>query len=139
MANDLHSALVTSVSALRVQSTRIRVVSENLANANSTATTAGGDPYVRKTLSFKEEIDRASGAAVVRVDSIGRDEAPFRIEHDPGHPAADADGNVKLPNVNPLVELADMREAHRSYEANLQVVRQVREMAGDLIDLLKGR
>lgn len=139
MANDLHSAIVTSVSALRVQSTRIRVVSENLANANATAATAGGDPYVRKTLTFKEELDRASGASVVRIDSMGRDAAPFRVEHDPGHPAADADGNVKMPNVNPLVELADMREAHRSYEANLQVVRQTREMVGDLIDLLKGR
>lgn len=139
MADDLKSAVVSSVSALRVQSTRMRVISENLANATSTGSVAGADPYVRKTVSFKAELDRASGASVVKVDSIGPDRAPFRIEHDPGHPAADSSGNVKMPNVNPLVEISDMREAHRSYEANLQVVRQTREMIGDLIDLLRAK
>lgn len=139
MADDLKSAVLSSVSALRVQSTRLRVISENLANATSTGSVAGADPYVRKTVSFKTELDRASGASVVKVDSIGADRAPFRIEHDPGHPAADSSGNVKMPNVNPLVEISDMREAHRSYEANLQVVRQTREMIGDLIDLLRAK
>jgi flagellar basal-body rod protein FlgC len=139
MADALKSAIVSSVAALRAQSTRMRVISENLANANVTAAAAGGEPYVRKTITFKEELDRVSGASVVAIGSIGSDRAPFRVEHDPGHPAADANGNVKLPNVNPLIELADMREAHRSYEASLQVVRQTREMVGELIDLLRGK
>jgi flagellar basal-body rod protein FlgC len=139
MVDDLRSAIASSVAALRAQATRLRVVSENLANANATASTSTADPYVRKTVSFKEELDRASGASIVRVSGIDRDRAPFRIQHDPGHPAADASGNVKMPNVNPLIELSDMREAHRSYEASLQVVRQTREMMGDLVDLLRGK
>lgn len=139
MADDLKAAKVSAVAALHALSTRMRVVSENLANANATAATSGGDPYARKTISFKEEIDRATGAATIRVDKIDRDRSPFRIEHDPGHPAADAAGNVKLPNVNPLVEIADMRETHRTYEANLQVVRQTREIVGELIDLLRSK
>ena len=139
MADDLKAALVASTSGLRAQSTRIRVVSENLANASATATVAGGDPYARKTISFTQELDRASGVHLVRTGAIGTDKTPFPAQHNPGHPAADASGYVKLSNVNPLVELSDMREAHRSYEANLQVVRQAREMIGDLIDLLKGR
>lgn len=139
MADDLKAALVASTSGLRAQSTRIRVVSENLANASSTATVAGGDPYARKTISFTQELDRATGVHMVRAGAIGADKTPFPAQHNPGHPAADASGYVKLSNVNPLIELSDMREAHRSYEANLQVVRQAREMIGDLIDLLKGR
>ena len=139
MMDALKVALVTSVSALQAQSMRLRVVSENLANASSTGATAGSDPYARKTIAFKEELDRASNAATVRVAAIGTDRTPFRMEHDPGNPAADKDGNVKMPNVNPLLELAYMREAHRSYEASLQVVRQARDMTSDLIDLLKNR
>ena len=139
MADDLKSAVISSVSALRAQSTRLRVISENLANATSTGAAAGADPYSRKTVSFKAELDRASGASIVKIDSIGNDRSPFRVEHDPGHPAADASGNVKMPNVSPLVEMSDMREAQRSYEANLQVVRQTREMIGDLIDLLRAK
>lgn len=139
MADALRAAIMTSVAALRAQSVRLRVVSENLANTNVTASTSGGTPYIRKTISFKEEFDRASGTSVVQVSAIGRDRSAFRIQHEPGHPAADASGNVKLPNVNPLIELSDMRESHRSYEASLQVVRQSREMSGDLIDLLRGK
>lgn len=139
MADDLKLALSSSVAALRAQSTRLRVVSENLANASSTSPTPGGDPYVRKTITFKEEIDRATNASLVKIESIGADKAPFRVEFDPSNPAADATGNVKLPNVNPLVELSDLRESHRSYEANLQVVRQAREMVGELIDLLRAK
>jgi flagellar basal-body rod protein FlgC len=139
MGDDLKAAIISSTSGLRAQSTRIRIVSENLANASATSTVAGGAPYARKTVSFAQELDRASGVTVVRTGAIGTDKAPFPAQHNPGHPAADANGYVKLSNVNPLVELSDMREAHRSYEANLQVVRQAREMIGDLIDLLKGR
>jgi flagellar basal-body rod protein FlgC len=137
MADELKAAILSSTSGLRAQSTRIRVVSENLANASVTSTVSGGDPYSRKTISF--ELDRATGVSIVRTDAIGADKAPFPVQHNPGHPAADASGYVKLSNVNPLVELSDMREAHRSYEANLQTVRQTREMIGDLIDLLRSR
>jgi len=139
MADPLNSALASSIAALRAQSTRLRVVSENLANANATASTPGGDPYARKTVSFKSELDRASGATIVTINSIARDNSPFRLQYDPGHPAADANGNVKLPNVEPLIELSDMREAHRSYDANLQIIRQSRGMISDLIDLMRGK
>lgn len=139
MIDNLSAAMAAASSGLRSQSTRIRVVSENLANADATSATAGGDPYTRKTVTFAQELDRTSGAAGVRVAAIGRDRAPFRREYDPGHPAADASGYVSHPNVNPLIEIADLREAHRSYEANLQTVRQSREMIGDLIDLLRNK
>ena len=115
----------------------MRVVSENLANAQSTGTTPGADPYRRKTITFENELDRISGVALVKVGDIGADRSAFRVEHDPAHPAADEAGNVKLPNVNMLIEMADMREANRSYEANLQVIRQAREMVSMTIDLLR--
>ncbi|WP_298957379.1 flagellar basal body rod protein FlgC [uncultured Methylobacterium sp.] len=122
---------------LGAQSLRLRIVAENIANAQSTAAEAGGDPYSRKTITFRTEIDRLTGAASVSTRGIGKDNAPFRIEHDPGNPAADKDGNVKLPNVNVLVEMADMREANRSYEANLQMIKQTRAMVASIIDLLR--
>ncbi len=139
MSDDLKVALVTSGSALRAQATRLRIVSENMANASATSATPGGDPYARKTVNFASELDRASGANLVRIGVVGRDRTPFPTKYDPGHPAADAGGYVKLSNVNPLVEMSDIRETHRSYEASLQVVRQTREMIGDLIDLLRGK
>jgi len=139
MVDDLRAAIVSSTSGLRAQSTRLRIISENLANASSTSVEPGGDPYARKTITFAQEMDRVAGAGAVRVGEIGKDETEFRTQYDPGHPAADASGYVKLSNVNPLVEMADMREAHRSYEANLQVVRQTREMITELIDLLRGK
>ncbi|MGE0769539.1 MAG: flagellar basal body rod protein FlgC [Hyphomicrobiaceae bacterium] len=137
MVDDLKIAVASSVSSLRAQSTRMRILSENLANATATASTEDGEPYRRKIVSFRSELDRASGASVVRVQQISRDSSPFPIQNDPGHPAADKNGNVKMPNVNSLVELADMREASRSYEASLQVVKQTREMIGNLVDLLR--
>lgn len=139
MADDLRAATVAAVSGLKAQSLRLRIVSENLANASTTSTVPGGDPYTRKTVSFAETIDQASGASIVRVNAVSRDDSPFKTQHDPNHPAADERGFVKLPNVNALIEMSDMRETHRSYEANLQVVRQVREMAAELIDLLRGK
>jgi flagellar basal-body rod protein FlgC len=139
MADDLKIATATAGSALKAQSTRLRVVAENMANANSTSPVPGGDPYVRKTVSFAAELDRASGANLVRINRIGRDKTAFQTAFEPGHPAADAAGYIKVSNVNALVEMADMREAHRSYEANLQTVRQSREMIGELIDLLRGK
>ena len=124
-------------SGMEAQSERLRVIAENIANARSTGQTAGSDPYTRKTITFRTALDRASGTAAVAIRQIGEDKAPFRVEYDPGNPAADADGNVKLPNVNMLVEMADMREANRSYEANLQVIKQARAMVASMIDLLK--
>ncbi|GJE76337.1 MULTISPECIES: flagellar basal body rod protein FlgC [Methylorubrum] len=137
MIDPLLSASRLAVAGLQAQSMRMRVVSENLANAQSTGETPGADPYARKTVTFRAELDRAAGFASVRLSQIGTDKTPFRTEHDPANPAADEDGNVKLPNVNMLVEMADMREANRSYEANLQVIKQARAMVAGVIDLLK--
>lgn len=133
----LQVALKVAASGLEVQSKRVRIVAENMANAQSTGNTPGADPYTRKTISFETEVDQLTGANFVRVESIDFDSSPYPIEHDPGHPAADANGYVKLPNVNVLVEMADMREASRTYEANLQVIRQAREMISMTIDLLR--
>ena len=137
MIDPLQLSLRIAASGLEAQSSRMRVVSENLANAHSTGTTPGADPYRRKTITFENELDRISGAELVQVANIGADRSAFRVEHDPAHPAADEAGNVKLPNVNMLIEMADMREANRSYEANLQVIRQAREMVSMTIDLLR--
>lgn len=122
---------------LKAQETRLRVVSENLANAQSTGLTAGSDPYRRKIIGFSTELDRVSGAAMVEVSQISEDPSDFRTDFDPGHPAADEDGMVKMPNVNMLIELADMREANRSYEANLQTIKQTRELVSMTLDLLR--
>jgi len=137
MIDALKSALEIAGSGLDAQSTRLRIISENIANSQSTSALAGGDPFARKTVSFDSEIDRASGAQLVRVKSIGTDATGFRIEHDPGNPSADAQGNVKMPNVDLLIELADMREANRTYEANLQVAKQSADMLSQTIGLLK--
>ena len=137
MIDPLRASLRLASSGLEVQSKRLTLVSENMANVESTGKTPGSDPYTRKTISFESELDEISGADIVKVSSIDADTAPFRVEHRPGHPAADNEGYVKLPNVNVLVELADMREANRSYQANLQVVKQTREMISMTIDLLR--
>jgi flagellar basal-body rod protein FlgC len=105
--------------------------------AQSMRNAPGADPYARKLVTFEGEIDRDTGVNFVKVDSIETDTKPFRIEHDPGHPAADEKGFVKLPNVNMLVEMADMRESSRAYEANLQSIKQAREMINMTIDLLR--
>jgi len=137
MMDPLSASLKISSSGLSADSTRLRIVSENLANARSTATSPGGDPYQRKTITFSQELDRANGVTTVQVDKIGKDTSPFIQEYDPGNPAADAKGMVKYPNVNVLVEMADMREANRSYEANLQSIRQARDLISSTIDLLR--
>lgn len=137
MADALNATFKIASHGLEAQSRRLRVVSENLANAQSTGRTAGSDPYRRKTIAFEAEMDRASGAALVTAERTGVDRAPFQRVYDPNHPAADADGYVKMPNVNMLVELADMREANRSYEANLEVIKQARSMTLRIIDLMR--
>lgn len=137
MSDPLLTASKIAASGMFAQSARMRVVSENMANANSTGSTPGADAYRRKTISFENAYDEALSADTVAVKAVGRDESPFRIEHRPGDPAADADGNVKLPNVNMLMEIADMREAVRGYTANTQIIKQVREMTSMTIDLLR--
>ncbi len=133
----LTAALKIAASGLGAQSERLRVVSENLANAQSTGTAPGADPYRRKTISFMSELDRATGGATVEVNSIDRDPSAFPVEFQPGNEAADENGYVKMPNVNVLVEMADMNEANRSYQANLQVVKQARDLISMTIDLMR--
>lgn len=137
MIDPLKAASQIAGAGLAAQSTRMRIVSENIANARSTGTSPGADPYQRKTVAFDSEFDRLAGGFTVNVRQIANDPSPFQVEHDPGNPAADGDGNVKLPNVNMMVELADMREASRSYEAGLQMMKQTRALATMTIDLLR--
>jgi flagellar basal-body rod protein FlgC len=133
----LQTSLRIAASGLETQSTRLRIVSENIANAQSTGAVAGADPYARQTISFESALDRATGAELVAVKAIGVDQTPFKLERDPGNPAADANGMVKMPNVDVLVELADMREANRTYEANLQVAKQSADMLNMTAALMK--
>ncbi len=135
----LTAALKVAASGLGAQSERLRIVSENLANAQSTGTAPGADPYRRKTISFVSELDRASGGSLVEVNSIDRDPSAFPVEFQPGNEAADANGYVKMPNVNVLVEMADMNEANRSYQANLQVIKQARDLISMTIDLMRNQ
>jgi flagellar basal-body rod protein FlgC len=137
LIDPLVSSLRVAGSGLETQSARLRIVAENIANAQSTGTIAGADPYARKTITFESEFDRASGDHIVAIKAVGTDATPFRLEHLPGNPAADEKGDVKMPNVDLLFEMADMREANRSYEANLQVVKQTREMISQTIDLMR--
>jgi flagellar basal-body rod protein FlgC len=133
----LKASLRIAGSGLEAQSARLRIISQNIANAQSTASVPGGDPYTRQTISFEDTLDRATGAELVKVKDIGQDSSPFRVEQDPGNPAADDKGFVKLPNVDVLVELADLREANRSYEANLQVAKQSSDLMNQTVGLLK--
>ena len=135
----LTAALKIAASGLGAQSDRLRVVSENLANAQSTGNTPGADPYRRKTITFQSEVDRASGGSLVEVSSIAHDPSDFPIEFQPGNEAADDKGYVKMPNVNTLVEMSDMSEANRSYEANLQVIKQARDLISMTIDLMRNQ
>src|SRR5579884_514785 len=129
--------MAIAASGLRAQAGRMRIISENIANADSTPSTAGADPYRRKVPTFRTEVDRALGANLVELGKTQLDQSDFRIRYEPGHPAADKNGNVKYPNVNPLIELTDMREAQRSYEANINVIGATRRMLQRTIDILK--
>lgn len=134
---DLKTALSVSASGLRAQAMRMRLVAENLANQDSVARTPGGDPYRRRTVSFASEVDRATGAAGVRIKAIDPDRSDFTRVYMPGSPAADAQGYVLKPNVNGLIETADMRDAQRSYEANLQAIEAAKSLTMRTIDLMK--
>jgi flagellar basal-body rod protein FlgC len=134
---DFARSMGIATSGLRAQAGRMRVISENIANADSTAQTAGGDPYRRKVPSFTSELDRALDAKVVAIGKVRPDTSAFRIRHEPGNPAADASGNVKYPNVNPLIEMTDMRDAQRSYEANLNIISATRRMIALTLNIIK--
>ncbi|MFC0686499.1 MULTISPECIES: flagellar basal body rod protein FlgC [Sphingomonadaceae] len=134
---ELDNSIAVSASGLRAQSLRMRVIAENLANSDSVATTAGGDPYRRRVSTFAAEVDRATGATKVSVKSIDGDQSQFTRVYQPGSPAADAQGYIEQPNVNPLIEAADMKAAQRSYEANLNAIESARGMTMRTIDLLK--
>ena len=134
---DFARSMGIATSGLRAQAGRMRVISENIANADSTASTPGGDPYRRKIPTFSSELDRTLEANVVKLGRVMPDNSDFRIKHEPGNPAADAEGNVKYPNVNPLIEMTDMRDAQRSYEANLNVIHATRTMIQRTLDILK--
>ena len=134
---DLMKSIVLSASGMTAESERIKVIAENLANANSTATEPGGDPYRRKLVTFQNHLDRALGVEKVTVGRVTTDPSEFELRYDPGHPAADANGYVKLPNVYSLIEMADLREAQRSYEANLSAIDAAKNMLSQTVGLLK--
>ena len=134
---DFGKSLDISAAGMRAQGTRLRIIAENIANADSTATTPGGQPYRRKLVTFANELDRASETHKVTVHKIQFDESSFSRRFEPGHPAADAEGYVLYPNVNSLIEMADMREAQRSYEANLRAIQAARTMLQQTIDILR--
>ncbi|TPW26887.1 flagellar basal body rod protein FlgC [Pararhizobium mangrovi] len=137
MSDALNAAMKVAASGLDAQSTRLRVVSENMANAQSTGSTPGSDPYRRKVVDFSSVLDRATGVSEVKIDRVDTDPSDFTSEYDPGNPAADDKGMVKMPNVNMISEMADMREANRSYEANLQTIKQARDLISMTIGLLR--
>lgn len=134
---DFSDSVIMAGSAMKSQGVRIRVASENIANADSVATQPGGDPYRRKMVTFKNELNRTSGLSTVSVDKIIKDQSEFRKKYDPHHPGADKDGYVKLPNVNPMIEMMDIREAQRSFEANLNVIKTARSLLQHTIDVLQ--
>ena len=132
-----NSAMAVASSALKANQARMRVIAENLANANSTAQSPGGDPYRRQVPVMEPDRKIALGADGVRMANVRPDMRNFRMVHDPGHPAADAQGYVKMPNVDSLVEALDMREAQRAYEANLNVIETARAMESRTLDVLR--
>jgi len=135
---DLKSSMLVSASGMKAQGERIKLISQNIANSDSTAQTPGGEPFRRKVLTFKNYLDRGADAKMVKVDKIGSDKSDFELRYDPGHPAANADGYVLMPNVNNMIEMADMREAQRSYEANLSVIDISRTLLMRTIQILRG-
>lgn len=135
----ISSVMHIAGSGMSAQSVRLRVVAENIANASSTATEPGGDPYRRKTVTFDSVLDRSLNAEVVKLKNVGFDRSDFQLRYDPHHPAADESGYVKMPNVNTVIEMTDMREASRSFEANLTVMEQAKSMMNRTLDILRNQ
>ena len=134
---DLIKSMMISASGMKAQGKRLRVIAENVANADSVGRTKGEDPYRRRIVTFRSALDREAGIRRVQVDRILPSAGEFSRKYDPTHPAADEDGYIKLPNVKPLVEMMDMREAQRSYEANISVIEATKRMLMRTIDMLR--
>ena len=134
---DLSTSMMLAASGMRAQSSRMRVIAENIANANSTSPVPNGEPYRRKVATITSSFDNQLGATLVEASKPQSDMSDFRQQYDPGNPAADKQGYVKLPNVNPLIEVMDMREAQQSYEADLNVMDATKTMLSRTVDLLK--
>lgn len=130
------STLNISASGLSAQGMRLQIIAQNLANADSTGTTPGSDPYQRRTITFQNQVDSQTGAELVGVEEVGQDTTPFPVKYDPSNPAANAQGYVKLPNVNSFVELMDMQQAERSYDADLSVMQVTRSMVSRTLGLI---
>lgn len=137
-AADFTDVFKVATAGMRAQGERLRIIAENIANAGTTASSADEDPYRRRIVTFKQMLDKASGLSMVKVGSVEKDMSEFVKEFDPSHPAADAQGYVKKPNVKPLIESIDMREAQRSYEANLSVLEAARAMMLRALEILRG-
>ncbi len=137
MSGDLVKSLYIGAAGMKAQSDRMRIVSENIANSDAVGTRDGEAPYRRKVLSFKNELDRKLDADLVQVKKYGYDDAPYAKKYEPYHPMADEEGYVLYPNVNPIVEMMDMREARRGYEANLNVIESSKSMIMQTIDMIK--
>ncbi|MBY0256277.1 flagellar basal body rod protein FlgC [Methylobacterium sp.] len=134
---DFLKSLTSAASGLKAQSSRMRVIAENIANADSAPTAPGAEPYRRKIPTFRSQVDRETGASVIETGRVRRDTAPFRTKYEPGNPNANARGEVAMPNVNGLIENMDMREAQRSYEANLNMITATRRMVAKTLEILK--
>lgn len=137
MAGNLSVSADIAVSGMKAQSERLRIISENMANADSIGIRPGEDPYRRQVVTFKDYIDKETGAKMVKVDKVVPDESQLPLKYDPNHPAANAEGYVAMPNVNPLIEMMDLKEAQRSYDANLSMMQTARDMNSKVLDLLK--
>lgn len=137
MAADLTASLRVSASGMDVQTARLRVIAENLANQNTTGPGPGAEAYRRRTISFQNRLDKAAGVETVRVKKVGRDQTEQPLRYEPANPAANKDGYVKMPNVNSFIELMDMRDAEHAYSANLNVASTTRTMLNRTIELLK--
>ena len=137
MNGDLSVSADIAVSGMKAQAQRLKVISENMANAESFSEVPGQDPYRRQVVTFKQYVDKETGAHLVKVDKVIKDNSEFIKKYDPNHPAADAQGYVSMPNVNPLIEMMDLKEAQRTYEANLSVMRTSREMNSKILDVLE--
>ena len=134
---ELIKSMMVSASGLKVQGERMRIIAENLANADSVGRSPEEDPYRRKVVTFKNELDRATGVETVCVDRVIDDKSDYGKKYEPGHPAADAQGYIRTPNVKSLIEISDMREAQRTYEANIKAIEAAKKMIMDTVDLLR--
>ncbi|UMM64811.1 flagellar basal body rod protein FlgC [Aristophania vespae] len=135
---DFSNIIGISANGMQSQAARLRIAAENLANSDTTGSAPGADPYRRKTITFKEELDRKSGVSSVKVKEIGYDKSDFQMHYDPAHPAANAQGYVKMPNVNPMIEIMDSHDAQHAYEANLNTMQISRSMLTRAINIMKG-